>query len=109
MNTLTPLEFAVLALATWRISSLFTNPNEDGPFRVFDWIRYAVGIRYDARGEIDEDINEVAKVFACIWCFSIYVGLGWAVFYWTAPFWAFWTALPFALSAVAIALDEWTN
>lgn len=103
------LHFIILALATWRVASLFTNPDEDGPFRVFDWIRYGVGIRYDARGEIDEDINEVAKAFACIWCFSIYVAIGWTVFYWYAPLWAFWIGLPFALSAVAIMMDEYAN
>lgn len=98
-----------MALAVWRISSLFTNPDESGPFRVFDWVRYAVGIRYDAQSEVDEDINEVARAFACLWCFSIYVAIGWAVLYWYAPLWAFWLALPFALSAGAILVNRWTQ
>lgn len=103
------MEFIILALATWRFASLFTNPDEDGPFRVFDWVRYVVGIRYDARGEIAEDINEVAKAFACIWCFGLYTGIGWTVLYFYQPILAFWLALPLALSAIAITLDELVN
>lgn len=95
-----------LSLATWRISSLLVN--ESGPFGLFAWIRYWVGVQYNEHSQ-PYATNDFAELFTCLWCFSVWVGIGWAVLYWYAPLWAFWLALPFALSAVAIALDELVN
>ena len=104
---MTLLDFIILSLATWRISSLFTNDSEAGPFHLLDWIRYAAGVRVNEQNEAYAT-NELAKLFTCLWCFSIYLGVGFTLFYWYAPVLAVWIALPFALSAVSIMVDKWT-
>ena len=70
MNSL--LHFVILALATWRISSLLCD--EDGPWRIFSWIRNRVGVKYNEQNELYAT-NEIAKVFTCLWCMSYIVGI----------------------------------
>lgn len=104
--TLTPLHFAVLALATWRISSLIIN--DDGPFEVFAKFRHLVGVRYNEHSEA-YGTSELAELFTCICCFSIWVGTAWALFYYFYPVIAFWLALPLSFSAVAIIVNKYVN
>ena len=94
------LEFIVLALATWRISSLLVD--EVGPFRIFIRLRQLVGITHD----MDDNVAIIPdgflpEVLSCIWCCSIWTGLFWTVMYLLCDY-SFYLALPFALSAVAI-------
>lgn len=84
------LTLLVLILATWRISSLLVS--EDGPFKIFARFRILI-IRF-------------TEVFSCLWCASIWIGLGFTILYTRAPEVAFWIALPFALSAGAILWDK---
>lgn len=97
------LHFIILALATYRISSLFVN--EDGPFDVFLWIRDRVGVRHNEYGQA-YGLNVIGEALACIWCFSVYAGIGWAVLYYYYPLTAYWLALPLALSAVTMIVDK---
>jgi len=97
---LSVLEFIVLALATWRISSLLVD--EVGPFRIFIRLRQLVGITHD----MDDNVAIIPdgflpEVLSCIWCCSIWTGLFWTVMYLLCDY-SFYLALPFALSAVAI-------
>lgn len=56
------LTLVLLILSTWRVSSLLVN--EDGPGYVFDHVRrIAVRLRIDG-------------AFACVWCMSVWVGVG---------------------------------
>lgn len=100
------MDIIILSLATWRISNLFVN--EDGPFMMFAKIRELAGVVYSPMSEPLAD-NELAKLFTCVWCFSIWLGLIVAVAYYLHPIYVYWICLPFALSAVAIALDRWVN
>jgi hypothetical protein len=95
---MTWLEIVVLGLATWRISSMLVD--EDGPFTVFARVRHLIGVRFD---EMSYPVgkNWVADQLTCIWCTSVPVGIGLALYAWMWPQLAFWTAVPFALSAVA--------
>jgi len=99
------VEFIVLALATWRLTSLFVW--EDGPFEVFIRIRYLFGVRYDEQN-LAYGTNWLAKGIICPACASVWFGILWGILYWLwQPTW--WLALPFALSAVAIILEQWLN
>jgi hypothetical protein len=93
------VEFAIYALATWRISSLLVD--EPGPFRMFIKLRIMVGITHD----MDDNVAMVpdtflAGILSCIWCCSIWVGLFWTLMQFV-PY-SLYLALPFALSAAAI-------
>jgi hypothetical protein len=55
------INIVLLALATWRISSLFAR--ESGPFDIFAKFRKLTGAGMFARG------------LACVWCNSVWFGL----------------------------------
>jgi hypothetical protein len=95
------MDILLFGLATWRISSLLAA--EVGPFGVFDKLRRVTGVSYDAGILICP--NVLAKGITCVWCNSVWVGAGWAVAAWLWPD-ARWLALPFALSAITIVIQE---
>ena len=86
------MDYLVLALATWRISSLLVN--EDGPYKlcksVREWLQRIIS----------------AELFSCLWCASIWTATALTIAYWYAPGLTTWLALPFALSTLAIAVDK---
>ena len=99
---MTIIDFIVLALATWRISSMLVD--EPGPFRIFIRIRELTGITHD----MDDNVAIIPdglfpELLSCVWCTSVWVAFGWTLAYllWSQTF---YVALPFALSAVAIKL-----
>lgn len=103
---MTFLESAVFGLATWRIASLLVN--EDGPWFIFENLRTLSGIQYHL--SVPEPVKIVPdrflpQVISCLWCTSIYIGAAWIIFYMFSPTIAFYAALPFALSTVAILVD----
>jgi hypothetical protein len=97
------LEFVILALATWRLTSLLVW--EDGPFEVFAKLRHRLGVRYNNMN-MAYGTNWLAKGVVCPACASVWFGFFWAVLYllWQ-PAWML--ALPFALSALAIVIERW--
>jgi hypothetical protein len=95
------LRLVIAALATWRLSSLLTNPNEAGPGNLLNRIRDVAGA-YEL-GEDDEPLTNLGRLFACIWCMSVWVGLLFAIVVIT-PLWVL--GIPLALSAVAILMNE---
>jgi hypothetical protein len=96
-------EIAILALATWRISSLLVR--EDGPFYLFMRLRHKVGVRYDKLSQ-PYATNEVARGLLCLWCTSVWVGIALALCFLLWPQAVVGLSLPFALSAVAVLVDE---
>jgi len=104
------IEIAVLILATWRLVSLLAN--EEGPYQVFERIRYLVGVRYTDENDKNSDrygLNQFARLILCPWCSSVWIGMGWALLFGLSQFVTFYLALPFALSAGAIFLHEWNE
>ena len=99
------MEYVILALATWRLASLFSQ--EDGPFDVFIRFRHIVGVRYDDHG-VPYGLNVLSKGMICVACCSLWIGFLWAGLYYL---WrdSVWIALPFALSAGAIMIERWNN
>lgn len=97
------MDYLILALATWRISSLLVN--EDGPWAMFARLRAVVGVYYDESLQRQADAV-LAGVFNCVWCMSVWAGLAWAVAYYAWPALTVWMALPLALSAAAIVVER---
>jgi hypothetical protein len=95
------MDYLILALATWRLSSLITY--ESGPFEIFDKFRVVIGVKQGEYGSYGE--NELAKGVACLWCNSVWIGVMWAVFFALSD-WSIWIALPFALSGGAILIEK---
>lgn len=95
------LNLVILALATWRVSSLFAK--EDGPFDLFIKIRTWLGVVWDIKSK-PEGNNVISKGIICIWCNSIWFGGFWIVAYLLSPM-VIWLALPFAISAGAVLIE----
>jgi hypothetical protein len=58
-------------LATWRLSELLVD--EAGPFDIFHKLRRFVGVEYDEHSRKTAS-NNVAKLFLCILCMSVWCG-----------------------------------
>lgn len=95
----TVLEILVLALATWRISSLLAN--EEGIGGLWERLRLGLGVEYDENSERVAK-TPIAEIAMCQWCNSLWIGLIWALFYRLSPEAAFFCALPFAFSTASI-------
>ena len=97
-------DYLILALATWRISSLLAN--EAGPYDAFERLRKRAGTYYDdysnAQGK-----NELAKMLICTWCNSVWVGTLWLILYLAFNDYAVYLACPFAASTFVIAVDNY--
>ena len=116
-----PLTACVLGLATWRLSSLLVV--EDGPWRVFRRIRrWARAGEWSQKGmdgnrlcpaEVQEVMMNAGRsegffsgLLSCIWCTSVWVAAGLALGFFLLPVPAFYFALVFALSSVAILIER---
>ena len=98
------MNFLIVALAVWRISSLLVN--EEGPFGIFERFRYLIGVRYDEQSE-RYGKNVFASLFVCVWCLSFWIGLFAALYQATTI--ADWAIRGLALSTVAIIIEEVVN
>jgi hypothetical protein len=49
--------------------------------------------------------TSLAKGLMCVWCSSVWIGIGFTALFSLSPVVAFTAALPFALSAVAVCLE----
>lgn len=99
------MKVLVLALATWRLASLLAV--ETGPFDVFVRVRHLLGVRYDDYS-VMYSANWIGKGVICIWCNSVWFGALWALLWFLFP-WAWWLALPFALSTAAVIVERLVN
>lgn len=96
MNALIP--YLIKALAAWRLTHMFMY--EQGPENTLIALRGMFGVRHDSDGY--PTIYPDGSVFICFLCFSVWVGAVLAVL-------PKWVATPFALSAVAIWAERWSN
>jgi len=81
------IEILVLALATWRLSSLFAR--ESGPGDMFGNLR-------------DKAPEGIKDGLECMWCNSVWVGMLVGLLYFVG---VHWILLPFALSALTIMVE----
>lgn len=96
------LDVLIMGLACWRIASMVVN--EDGPWFVFDNMRRLVRAG-DYNDYPPPDRRWYIGIFECIWCCSMWVGIGFAVVYWFSPSLAVLVSVPFAISAWAVVIN----
>lgn len=99
-------ELLIYVIACWRITHILLR--ENGPFKLFRRLREALGVVYyvEHDGSESDDIAEHRfEITVCIWCASMWVGgvIALVHFFFTHAEFLF---LPYALSAVAIMLDD---
>lgn len=97
-------DFLILVLASWRIANLLTA--EEGPFEIFPKLRSRLGVKYD-KFSIAYGKSEIGKVFACIWCLSVWVGGAITILYSLYPKSTIkLIGYPFGLSAGIVVLHK---
>ena len=96
------MDFVILALAAWRISSLLAH--ESGPFDMFAKLRSIVGVEVDGLGRNGTGV--LSNLIICVWCTSVWLGLFAALLYYFLPVATVAVALVFAISAGAILVEE---
>lgn len=99
------MDYLILALATWRLTSLLWT--EDGPYEVFARLRQRIGVYYDDESK-RQGKNEIAKAFNCPDCLSVWVGSAVVLVYWLTDI-TVWLCLPLALSAGTIIIEGFFN
>ena len=100
------MDFIILGLATWRLSSLFVQ--EEGPLFIFVKFRHFVGIRWNEVGEEYAE-NFVGKLFLCVWCLSVWMAFALSILYLLFGSWIVYLCWPFALSGLACAVQGIAN
>ena len=61
------MTFIVYLLASWRMSRMLYDLDEDGPFDLFIWIRHHAGV-------YDDEPNVLAQAIVCPYCISVWCG-----------------------------------
>ena len=72
VSLLSVSRFVVYALATFRITYMLWI--EDGPFDMFDWLRYKVGVVVTRDGVRGDNNTTLGRLFNCPLCLSVWVG-----------------------------------
>ena len=103
------LDIVILMFATWRLSSLLVDPEDDGPWEMFGKLRHLFGVRRDDDTGLFYGNNVAAQVLMCVFCASIWIGIAIAISYTFFPSIVVMASLPFALSAGAIVLERIIN
>lgn len=107
------LEFTIICLAAWNISSLLVQ--EDGPLHIFAKIRRLAGLDvgpdmhlYKAYG-IGAFRDFTASLFMCVWCMSRWVAAIMLILYMVAPKIMMVPYAILAISTVVILISEHTD
>lgn len=99
------LDFIILSLATFRLSTLLAY--EDGPGDIFAWLRYWAGVEYDTHSQ-PYGVTNIARGLLCQWCNSVWVATGLSFIYALSRK-TIWLLLPLALSAVTVLISKWED
>jgi hypothetical protein len=100
-------------LAVWRISNMLADTDQEGLFNSLDWIRHKVGVTYKTEpwnGIYNVPYGEPGSIAAgvlCVYCNSIWLGILFAILWFVNQKVTIIVSLPFALSAMAILIEEW--
>jgi hypothetical protein len=99
------LDFAVYALAVWRLASLFAN--ESGPFDILLRFRAKVGVKFDASGKYAT--RAFPKGLICVWCSSLWYATVIVALAHFFPDVTFAACAVLALSTIAVIIEETVN
>lgn len=104
-------DFAILALATWRVVSFVHEDKWAGPFNILPRFRHIIGIRYDVENRKVVAARPrwrvpIADMHLCIYCMSVWYGLAAALLWLIAPRVTIYAALPFAIAAVVAIIQK---
>ena len=99
-------ELLIGGLAVWRLSALIAY--ERGPFAIFQRIRTVVGIDHFDDGSPDPASvhGELAQLLHCVWCVSLWIGIGWYVGFALASQPVLLASSILALSSLAIIMER---
>jgi hypothetical protein len=101
-TTLTPFTFIILALAVWRVATLFAN--EHGPANVFGIIR-DWAVRISPKNESGEPkAGTLGDGLLCEWCNSVWFGTIITVCFYFNSTITLWVCIPLCLSTITIML-----
>ena len=103
------IDFVILVLATYRISIMFANGWEYGPWGVLKKIRERIGVVYTESGDAVAIPGSFADGMLCKYCNSVWVGalvaMSYAVLY-IAGLPAYLLFLPWALSGASVIIVQ---
>ena len=82
--------FIIDVMIVYRVASLLTYRSdpyghnhwfEAWPYEILEKFRALIGMRFDEKGRAfpENQPNEVAKVFLCMWCSTVWIGVIYAV------------------------------
>lgn len=100
------LSLITLPLAISRLSNMLSDTDQEGLFNSLDWIRYKLGVRYNENSEIEVKAGSIAAGVMCSWCSSIWFGILGTILLICNQEVTFFVSLPFALSTVAILIEN---
>ena len=89
------------------MSSLIVH--EEGPFNIFMKIREFFGIQHDNGIAYMIPDSFIAGLISCVWCFSIWLSVLWAVLWFISPEITLYVSIPLAFSAFAIIVETLTR
>lgn len=100
------VELIILIMASWRLSHFLVE--EEGPWQIMLKIRTLMGVTYDQYSQ-KQGTNAISDMLSCVWCTSYWVSWMWFLVYWSVRPVGLFIAVPFALSAGAILVEEVVN
>jgi len=106
------IDFLVLALAAYRLSTMLANDWESGPKGILDWIRKKAGLVHDKFGDPVKPHGSFIDGMMCEYCNSIWIGTIFTLLYASllaAGLPASLLFLPLAISGVATILYEFID
>jgi hypothetical protein len=89
----------IIALATWRIAAMLADEDEKGPAELLVKLR-VWALRLNAN---------LHEGLTCYKCNSVWIGAAFAALYLANASIAFFIAFPFALSAIAVLLEDYVR
>ncbi len=105
LDTPKAIEFAIMALATWRVAFLLVY--EGGPFGIIRYIRQWLGIDHGPDGQpLPYEGGGFGGLFACIWCMAFWHAIMVLVIWVYAPYVVVGLALWGAASIIDLVLGR---
>ena len=98
------INFISIALATWRLSRMLYDLDEDGPFDIFHRIRVKAGV--SATDHQFSASTMSGRAITCPYCVSWWVGMLLTVLHFIHPKLGLFVSLPLALSGIVVLMFE---